>query len=248
MKIKPIENKSLVKAVTDEIIGLIRQGDLKPGEKLPPQRVLAKQLNVGMSCVREGIQALNYSQIVDVFPGKGVYVNENLSIVSLLNPLKIVMPLQEINSSKLIELWNSRMLLETGSALYIIENIKKDEVKELEKIYRNMIVLLEKEDLDSYNSEDLKFHSVLIKSTGNHILEQLHKFIYEILLEIFRIKISSIEITKISLKGHGKIINGLKKKDKEYLEKVLREHIEVSKSDILKEFNNNLRNKLTLKD
>ena len=243
MKIGPIENKSLVRAVTDKIINLIKRGELKPGEKLPPQRSLAKQLNVGMGCVREGIQALSHLQIVDVLPGKGVYVSKNFSIESMLNPVRIVMPLEKVTSDKLIELWNARMLLERGSVTDIIENIDEDEVRELERIYKNMVNLLEEEELDSYNPEDLKFHSVLIKSTHNSVLEQLHKFIYEILLEVFKTKISSLEIAKKSLKGHKIIINGIKNRDKEYLDNALKKHIEVSKSDVLKTFNDNLSNK-----
>ena len=235
MDINPIKIRSLVNAVIDEIINQIKLGKLKPGDKLDSQRVLAKKFNVGVGCIREAIQALNHSNIVEVKPAKGVFISD-ISIESLLNPIRIIIPLANINKEKLIELWNARMALERGAITDIIANIKNEELLELEEIFNNMANLLEEKDLDSYNYEDLKFHSFLIKCTHNSILEQLYKFINDLLTEIFKTNISDIDLAKKSFGFHKKIIEGIRKKDKGATDNALKKHIEISKSDIVNTF------------
>jgi len=235
MNINPVKSKSLVNAVTDEIINQIKLGKLRPGDKLDPQRELAKKLNVGIGCVREAIQALNHSNIVEVKPGKGVFISE-ISIESSLNPIRVIVPLADVNKEKLIELWNARMALERGAITDIIANIKNEELLELKKIFNSMSDLLEEKDIDSYNYEDLKFHSFLIKCTHNSILEQLYKFINDLLTEIFKTKISDLDLAKKSFSFHRNIIEGIRKKDKIATDNALKKHIEISKCDIVKTF------------
>jgi len=235
MDINPVKSKSLVNAVTDEIINQIKLGKLRPGDKLDPQRELAKKLNVGIGCVREAIQALNHSNIVEVKPGKGVFISE-ISIESSLNPIRVIVPLADVNKEKLIELWNARMALERGAITDIIANIKNEELLELKKIFNSMSDLLEEKDIDSYNYEDLKFHSFLIKCTHNSILEQLYKFINDLLTEIFKTKISDLDLAKKSFSFHRNIIEGIRKKDKIATDNALKKHIEISKCDIVKTF------------
>jgi len=242
METNPVKSKSLVNAVTDEIINQVKLGKLKPGDKLDSQRELAKKLDVGIGCVREAIQALNHSNIVEVKPGKGVFISD-ISIESLLNPIRVVVPLADVNKEKLIELWNARMAIERGAITEIIANIKKDELLELEEIFKNMSDLLEEKDIDSYNYEDLRFHSFLIKCTHNSILEQLYKFMNDLLTDIFKTKISDIDLAKKSFSFHKKIIEGIRKKDKEATDDALKNHIEISKFDIIKTFSINNKHK-----
>jgi len=235
MDISPIKSKSLVEIVSDEIINQIKLGKLKPGDKLESQRTLAKKFNVGIGCVREAIQALNHSNIVEVKPAKGVFISD-ISIESLLDPVRIIVPLADVNREKLIELWDARMAVERGAIVDIITNISNEELLKLEEIFKNMSDLLEQNNIDAYNFEDLKFHSFLIKCTHNSILEQLYKFINDLLIEIFKTKISNIDLAKKSFGFHKKIMEGIRKRDKGATDEALKKHIEISKSDIVKTF------------
>ena len=65
---------------------LIRQGALKPGERLPSERVLAEQLQVSRSSVREAIRSLELQGLVVSKRGSGTFINtDNLeSMVALI--------------------------------------------------------------------------------------------------------------------------------------------------------------------
>lgn len=64
----------LSELVISEIQDYIAKNDLKPGDKLPPERVFIEQLGVSRSSVREGLRALSALGIVQVRHGDGMYV------------------------------------------------------------------------------------------------------------------------------------------------------------------------------
>lgn len=64
----------LSELVVEEILTYIRTNGLKPGEKLPPERIFIERLGVSRSSVREGLRALTTLGAVDVRHGDGMYV------------------------------------------------------------------------------------------------------------------------------------------------------------------------------
>src|ERR1051325_8124988 len=74
MPLQTVENRRLYRQIADQIAALIEQGEYGPGERLPPERDLAKQLGVSRPSVREALIALEVEGYVEVRVGSGVYV------------------------------------------------------------------------------------------------------------------------------------------------------------------------------
>ena len=55
-KYKPIKQKKTSDLIVREIWRLILKGDLKPGDKLPPERELGKRFEVSMVTLREALE------------------------------------------------------------------------------------------------------------------------------------------------------------------------------------------------
>ena len=72
-----VKKRSVSETIVEQVKQLILQGRLEPGQKLPSERALAEQLNVGRSSVREGTSALIALGIVEIRPGEGVFVRED---------------------------------------------------------------------------------------------------------------------------------------------------------------------------
>lgn len=51
------------------------RGDLRPGQRLPPLRTLAKHLGISIPTLREALQALAYSGLVELHHGVGCFVS-----------------------------------------------------------------------------------------------------------------------------------------------------------------------------
>jgi GntR family transcriptional repressor for pyruvate dehydrogenase complex len=48
--------KKILDEVYDQLLSLINNGNLKPGEQLPPERVLARDLKVSRQSIREALK------------------------------------------------------------------------------------------------------------------------------------------------------------------------------------------------
>src|SRR5690349_3269825 len=74
MPLQAVENRRLYRQIADQIAALIERGEYRPGQRLPPERDLAKQLGVSRPSVREALIALEVEGYVEVRIGSGVYV------------------------------------------------------------------------------------------------------------------------------------------------------------------------------
>ena len=64
----PIARTSVFDEVSDRLVRFIISQGLRPGDKLPPERELGAQLQVGRSSIREAIKALSAIGVVEVSP------------------------------------------------------------------------------------------------------------------------------------------------------------------------------------
>jgi len=73
-------------AIVSQIEQLILEGVLKPGERLPPERELAQQLNVSRPSLREAMTTLKSRGLLQSRRGGGNYVMDVIA-PALTNPL-----------------------------------------------------------------------------------------------------------------------------------------------------------------
>lgn len=68
------EEKSLPQKISEDIIELILEENLQPGDKLPNETILSERLNAGRSSVREAMKLLASCNIVTIRQGSGTYI------------------------------------------------------------------------------------------------------------------------------------------------------------------------------
>jgi hypothetical protein len=69
-----IRKTTLSRKIIGQIRDLIAAGQLKPGDRLPPERELARSLGVGHTTVREAIRSMESLELLVVRPGKGTFI------------------------------------------------------------------------------------------------------------------------------------------------------------------------------
>lgn len=74
MPLQAVDSRRLYRQIADQIAALIEKGEYAKGERLPPERDLARQLGVSRPSVREALIALEVQGYVEVRVGSGVYV------------------------------------------------------------------------------------------------------------------------------------------------------------------------------
>ncbi len=209
MALKPVQTKNLVQVVVEAIIDQINNGDLKPGDKLDSIRKLSEILNVGIGTVREAVRSLYFTKILDIIPGKGVYVS-NHNFKSLLNPIKFFFEIKDIK--RVEELYRIRESLEV---LAIQDFFKKDlaGLDDLIKIYKSMSIAFNNNQYEQYIELDYKFHIMLLELSKNEMLNDLYLFLYKILIDVIKNSINNKEDLLQGFNDHEMLIKSLKNKD-----------------------------------
>src|SRR5262245_52075396 len=91
MPFQVVEVQRLYQQVADQIGGLIRSGEFRSGDRLPPERELARKLGVSRPVVREAMIALEIAGFVEVRGGAGTFVQSarpasNHALAALSDP------------------------------------------------------------------------------------------------------------------------------------------------------------------
>jgi len=76
MPFQAVATQRLYEQVAGQVTDLVARGEFKPGDRLPPERDLAKLLGVSRPTVREAMIALEIAGLVDVRVGAGVFVTD----------------------------------------------------------------------------------------------------------------------------------------------------------------------------
>ena len=114
MNYQKIRHPKLADAILQQLETMILEGSLLPGQKLPPERELAKQFDVSRPSLREAIQKLEAKGLVYRRQGGGTYVHNKLQN-ALVDPL---FELISANPETQFDLLEFRHALEGISAYY----------------------------------------------------------------------------------------------------------------------------------
>ena len=87
-----IRKQKLADAVTERLLAMIRDGELRPGSKLPAERNLAEQFGISRASLRDAIHQLEFLGYLEVRQGDG-------TIIRLPDGLTLAQPFQHVLSS-----------------------------------------------------------------------------------------------------------------------------------------------------
>jgi DNA-binding FadR family transcriptional regulator len=147
--------KRLSEQVADKLAAAIARGDHPVGSRLPAERDLAEQFEVGRPTVREALLILQIDGLVDIRTGSGVYVIENRP--------KRARALEE--GIGMLELIEARCLFEGESAALAAKLATPEQLK---KIYAALEAMEEEERLGIPGEEaDRAFHVAIAEATQN---------------------------------------------------------------------------------
>src|SRR3978361_1938388 len=92
---------------------MLLSGELKPGDRLPPEKELSDVLGLSRSSLREAVKALEIIRVLDVRRGDGTYVT-SLTPDLLLAAMSFAVDIHQ--DSLMLELFEVRHILEPAAA------------------------------------------------------------------------------------------------------------------------------------
>lgn len=217
-----IIKKKLSDSVIDEIRRMIRNGDLKEGDKLPNQNEFAAQLGVSRSSLREALQTLHRIGAIEQRPGLGtVLVSRAPALLSDDMNLSFMS-----DSQATVELIETRRLIETGMIELAVERATESEIQQIDKVMEGMSAASDSGNIAEYQEKDLMFHMLIAKCTHNRFVMRLFQNIRQSLDQFLKEAFSVMpERVALSLKDHLTINNALKARDKKMASAAMTQHL-----------------------
>ena len=200
-----IEYQSLNEPIYLKVKEMIMNGELKQGEKIVQEKI-AEALGVSRTPLMKALLALENEYLVESIPRRGMYV-------------------RSLGQKEIFDIYVCREALEGMAARLLAQSSDKMAVKELRDCFKPFFIQ-DKINVETYTKADEKFHSLLIKLTGNLPLDKIYFFgnIHEKVISR-----GLIRPPEETLDEHVKIINAIESGEADKAEKCAREHIEKSR-------------------
>lgn len=161
------ESKRLYQKVAAELKKRIADHEYAIGDRLPAERLIAEEMNVSRTVVREAIIMLEVEGLVDVRKGSGIHV------VGSEVRYQQVLPESDDDDEFLtagpFELLQARQLLESNIAEFAATQVTKQDILALQAIQETA----QKEDRARDSQWDKQFHIQVAKATQNSVLVTL---------------------------------------------------------------------------
>ncbi|MGD8107374.1 FadR/GntR family transcriptional regulator [Pantoea sp. FN0302] len=161
MTLPAIKTERLYRQISSLISTAIARGEFAPGTLLPPERELARQLNVSRSSVREALIALEVTGWVEIRSGNGVLV---------VNPLP-VKPAEPEDTFSLRDLIKARQAFEAMTAELAARHGTAEQRRELLEVAHQLAQYRVNDD--EFLREDKRFHLLISEMTGNDVLREM---------------------------------------------------------------------------
>ena len=218
-KFQPIKQEKISTKIAEQIKSLINDGELKPGDALPPERELVKVFNVSRASLREALNTLSGMGFLEMS-------QNHRTIVKSLTSGRITDPLHHLlkeDIQTVFELIEVRKAVESWSAYHAARRATADDIASLEKSLESMRIKIEQGI--SVIEDDANFHVAISEATHNKIQTHLMFSIYDILKESLGKYYESINIREV-YKQHCKMVEAIKKSDSALASRRMHEHLE----------------------
>lgn len=230
--LEPIEQSTVTEIVAQRLISLLSQGILKPGDKLPPERELARQLTVGRTTIREALKLLTLSGLLEAKRGDGTYVRQEFTdFLSQRIEWPVLLSVQEVDM--IVEV---REGLETKAACLAAERATQEEVERIgvfQELLEQELLEIEGRDIERETELDLQFHHAIAAASHNELLARLMLSLQNILRQYIALSNQMTDRVETTLAEHQAVYDAIVARDPDAAERAMMAHLAISRRWIL---------------
>ncbi len=175
MSLSPIPRVSVPDHVFARLSEAILAGHYRPGERLPPQRALAADLQVNMASIREALGRLEQMRLIDIRHGDGARVLD----WRRSGGLEALVLHDAAGASVLGDVFEARRLLLVEAARLAAERRSESQAESLVELAG---AVARAEDDGSALLADWEFMAALVEAAGNLVFQLVMNTVRELYL------------------------------------------------------------------
>lgn len=217
--IKPARSGQSTEQVVARVYELIKQTGLMPGERLPPERELSKQLGISRPSLRAGLGSLISMGVLQSRQGSGTFLVDGPPALDS-EPLRLLAQLHGFSFDHMFE---TRSVLEVGAAGLAAERATGEQLASMSEEIADMFASLS--DPQTFLLHDLAFHRAVASASGNPTLATLVEMVSTVLYERRRETIARAHDFNEAVDWHRRIYRAIRSHKPEEAREAMREHI-----------------------
>lgn len=217
-----IKRRRLSDEVSAQIQGRIASGELRSGDRLPPERELAARFGVSRGAVREALRTLERTGLVALHAGSrgGAFIGQG-------NPDLIgdsFRSLCQLGSVSLDDLTEARQWLQSTVVRMVAERATAQDLAALEDNVDRAERLFKAGRYDDKIDVHIAFHNLLARATGNSVVVMLMGALMEVMRD-FAHAVGG-ERNDLTIKARRRLLDCLRKHDPDGAAAALAEHLD----------------------
>jgi DNA-binding GntR family transcriptional regulator len=194
----------------------IFSGELKPGEPLP-ERLLAEQLGVSRTPVREALFTLQSEGLVELTPNRGATV-------------------RTITAHDIVQIYSLRGVLESYAAREAAQTRTRQHLDALEDAHARLQRITSQGTAPEQALADLAFHTIISEATGSQLLQTIMGQVLAFTVSYRSNYAYPSDRASIAIIEHRAILDALHDQDADRAEQLMREHVRSSSRFALQHF------------
>jgi GntR family transcriptional repressor for pyruvate dehydrogenase complex len=205
--------------VVQHVRGLIERGELRPGDRLPPERELAVQLGVSRPSVRAGLRSLAAIGILQTRHGAGTFITDGPPTLGA-EPLSFLAALHGFTQD---EMYEARRALEVGVTGLAAERATDDQIATIAEEVTSLFASLD--DPQEFLRHDIRFHRAVASASRNPILASLVEMVSTIFYGHRSKKVEEVGDLKETAQMHRAIYHAIRARDPKRARSAMNEHL-----------------------
>src|SRR4051794_628514 len=223
--INPVSTERVSDLIAERLTAAIREGTLKPGDRLPTEAELAREFQVGRTSVREGLQKLRAHGLIESRKGLGAFV----TVPPASDPLADFARWTASDPLAIEQLVEARVALETLAAALAALRAPDAEIDQLEQLN---LAHPNAQGTADLVATDQAFHGAIMTAARNRFVSGA----YDVLiaeLTAFREKTLALPwASDRSVKGHAAIVRAIRAHEPIQARRAMAEHLWVLYAEI----------------
>lgn len=164
--LRPVETQRASEAIYEQIKGLILQGQLQPGDRLPSERSLMEVMGRSRPTVREALRMLERDGFIHTVPGGSGAVVQQPSTDLVAQSLDAMLQMGKVS---LMELGEFRMHNDVAVARWAAQRRVPSDLDALKAILDQMEQCIHTKDWEGFLALDPEFHCQLAYAGKNTV-------------------------------------------------------------------------------
>ncbi len=226
-----VKSNKVSQHITEQIRSAIFDGRLKPGDKLPSERVLIEKFRVSKATLREALRSLEVLGFLEIRKGVsgGAFVTE-VDMTTARDSFTNFLLFKNLSLKDLSEV---RLLLESYIAEKATLSITQEDLRRLEELIRESEKAIRSNVGFESRKIEIEFHRIIASITGNPILMFILDFVENLLIDTKEILKPGKEFSGKVLRAHKRIYRGLVERDVKKVHDEMVKHIREVEKDLL---------------